>query len=435
MESFRFASPLLPRPLSIDQRSAGVIGFKVYPGALLLARELERAASGAALPPAARAALQAAVAPGALVLELGAGVCGLPSLLLAAGGGGARHVVATDMPAVLPLLSRNAQAAAEAAAGPGGERDGGGSCVRVAPLAWGEAGGVSALRAGALGGRAPDVILGADVVYHEPLIAPLLAALVALTEAEAGAGVGAGAGASAPPPPPPPPVLLAYVQRFKRARAFFRLARRWFDVVAVPLGRVVDYDALTWQHAGALRRGGRTAGEGEGGGGDGGGDGSGGDGGSSAPTPVLHSGSADYATYLEAVCTAAEEARAAGGEAGSAACPAAPASAPAPAPAPAPVYRGVDSDSEADAGKEPGMALFAGVEVEEQGSGGSDGEGEACDAADAHVPLRRRAQAAAAELGLPRLAEPLHAYLYVLTRRPAGGLGGSAREKDRRQRE
>ena len=156
---------------------------------------------------------------------------------------------------------------------------------------------------------------------------------------------------------------------------------------AVPLGTVVDYDALTW-----------PAGEGGGA--------------AAAQRACLHSGSADYAAYLQAVCdAAAERARRAEG------APLHPLPHPLPAAAAAPPspFRGVDSDSECDAGKEPGMQLFHGVEAgaggEEEGSdGGEESGGEALRA------LRRKAAAAARVLGC-RLAEPLQAYLYVLVRR------------------
>jgi hypothetical protein len=107
MASFSFTSPLLPpgATLPVQQDVRREIGFKLYPGALVLAKFLEAsAASGdSTLPP-----------PGSAALELGAGVCGLPSVLLAAAGCSA---LATDVPAVVPLLRENLAAGAAALRG------------------------------------------------------------------------------------------------------------------------------------------------------------------------------------------------------------------------------------------------------------------------------------------------------------------------------
>jgi hypothetical protein len=254
----------------IAQRAAGAIGAKLYPGALLLC-----------------AYLRAAPLPaGSAVVELGAGVCGLPSLWLSRSGA---RVIATDAPAMLPLLVANvARAGGGALGAPAASAA---SPLRAAPFEWGvdDAAAAAALRAG-LGGRV-DYVVAADVVYHDPLIAPLLGALRALTDAPPGAGTEWA----------PPVILLSYVQRFKRARRFFKLAAAHFDVVqvagsarpgrggcAAPAGaaagaptRVVDYDALTWALPKALRvvqaaAAAAVVAAGSGGGGGGGGDGGGG---------------------------------------------------------------------------------------------------------------------------------------------------------------
>jgi hypothetical protein len=432
MEAFTFASPLLGAPLVVRQQAAGQIGFKIYPGALLAVRLLEDAVAGRGTHGAAGAAVAAALSAGGAVVELGAGVCGLPSLVLGArrvGSGGHMHAVATDVPAALPLLRANA----EAAVGSGGGS--GSSPVTVAPLTWGDPADVPALverlRSASSsgdggGGAAPppvcSLLLGADVVYHEPLIDPLLTALRELTAQGVWGGPAGATGDAATPPPPQ--VLLTYVQRFKRAKAFFKKARRWFDVAAVPLGSVVDYEALTWnRHEGDNTPAAAGA--------DGGGQ--------AAPLlPALDSGSADYERYLRGVCAAADakreredeaaatKAAASGGdEADASAGPAAPAA------AAAVVYHAVDSDSLSDdPGKAPGLGLFAGVDTGlgaaaggSDDDGGGDGDGRRGDS-PAQAAERRRlrelrasATAAAAYLGLPALAEPLEAYAYVLTRR------------------
>ena len=226
----------------VEQRATGSIGAKLYPGALLLCAHLRAQPLPA----------------GACVVELGAGACALPSLWLSRSG--ARAVVATDAPAMLPLLAANV---ARAGGGALAAAPGAPAALSFAPFEWGagDAAAVAALRAG-LGGRV-DYVVAADVVYHDPLIAPLLGALRALTDAPPGAGAGWA----------PPVVLLAYVQRFKRARRFFKLAAAHFDVVQVAgatrpgrqgagggaagdpgaPARVVDYDALTWAMPEALR--------------------------------------------------------------------------------------------------------------------------------------------------------------------------------------
>ena len=145
-------------------------------------------------------------------------------------------VVATDVPAVVPLLTANLAAAGCSAHELGS--------ALAAPLVWGSTDAVSSLLNDGLvrqslcdttSTHAPrfDLIVAADVVYHEPLIVPLLETVLALTELTHNDGS-------------PPRVLIAYVHRFKRARSFFRLARRHFDVQVLPAGGVVDYDTLVW---------------------------------------------------------------------------------------------------------------------------------------------------------------------------------------------
>ena len=205
MESFSFTSPLCSTTLEISQAAAREIGFKVYPGSLVLIKHFEQ--------------LQRSQPPrGARVLEIGAGVCALPSIVLSHGG---CLCTATDVPVMLELLRQNCAL-----------NCGEGACA-VAPLTWGTP--LDPLLWGEHPGDCPDFIIGADVVYHEPLIAPLLETLVALTEPRP-----LRAGYT------PPRIILSYVQRFKRAKAFFKLARKWFEIYTTACGDVVDYDTLTW---------------------------------------------------------------------------------------------------------------------------------------------------------------------------------------------
>jgi hypothetical protein len=211
MQSFTFQGPPgCALPLRIAQDSAGVIGCKLYPGALLLCQYLAHA-------PLPR---------GSAVLELGAGACGLPALWLSRCG---CRVLATDVPAVLALLDANLAANG---GGGGGGSDGG--SLQCAPLQWGTegAGGVAGVGALLQGlGQRLDYIVAADVVYHDEFIAPLLAALLQLTEPPPPAPPAEGAGAApAAAPWAPPTILLSYVQRFKRARRFFKLAAAHFEV-------------------------------------------------------------------------------------------------------------------------------------------------------------------------------------------------------------
>ena len=217
--AFRLALPPGP-PLLVVQEPARAIGFKVYPAALTLCDYLLTHAGSLGL-------------RGALAVELGAGVCGLPSLVAARLG--AAGVVATDLPEVLPLLAGNLRR--NVGGGAGG--DGGGCCVAAA-LPWGgprgaAAGALRSAVVAAFGPAAPPVslLLCADVVYHAHLIQPLLWTLLELTEAA-----------------PAPLILLAYVQRFKRAKRFFKLARHDFELTAVRTPDVVDYDSLAWRAEG-----------------------------------------------------------------------------------------------------------------------------------------------------------------------------------------
>lgn len=116
------------------------------------------------------------------------------------------------------------------------------SAVTTLPLCWGDVSSAGAVIA-ALGGKC-DVIIAADVVYHEELIEPLLQTLLELTHPDTGLTSTSHAG--------PPPVLISYVQRFKRAKEFLKKARRAFDVDVLSVSPVVDYDALNWNRGGSV---------------------------------------------------------------------------------------------------------------------------------------------------------------------------------------
>ncbi|RYG42355.1 hypothetical protein EON68_01925, partial [archaeon] len=276
MQSFHFLSPLLHDALLCRQQVTASIGWKLYPGSLLMCQAIEQAAAGAGEGGGAHrnagtdilaAAIQACTRGEGHVLEVGAGVTGLPSLLLSAAG---VPCVVTDVAPILPLLEENLRAAGAT-----------GSRCRAAALTWG-----TDAEADACAPRT-QLIIGADVVYHTHLIEPLLSALLRLTEKAENRNT---------------PILLSYVQRFKRAKTFFKRAQKWFHVTSVPLGDVVDYDTLSWSR----------------------------DGGSSAtapavasPTPRVTSTSANHEAYCATLLAAAtEQARAAAAAAAAAPPPA-----------------------------------------------------------------------------------------------------------------
>lgn len=123
--------------------------------------------------------------------------------------------------------------------------------VQVWPLSWGEPESASevirscdeAFNDGGRFTRRCDLIVAADVVYHEHLIDPLISSLASLTAPGSGLVTVAHGTDGAPRAPP---ILISYVQRFKRAKRFFTKARKWFTVEEVHVDPVVDYDVLNW---------------------------------------------------------------------------------------------------------------------------------------------------------------------------------------------
>ncbi|KAI6695400.1 hypothetical protein NL676_023110 [Syzygium grande] len=140
------------------------------------------------------------------VLELGSGT-GLVGIAAAVALGA--DVTVTDLPHVVPNLQFSVDAnAAALAAGAGG-----GGAVRVAPLRWGEAEDVGAL------GEEYDVILASDVVYYDHLYDPLLETLRWLFERSERREEMV--------------FVMAHLRRWKKDSAFFRKARKAFDVEAI----------------------------------------------------------------------------------------------------------------------------------------------------------------------------------------------------------
>jgi hypothetical protein len=269
--------------------------------------------------------------------------------------------------------------------------------------------------------------VAADVVYHDHLLEPLLAALLALTSPPAQAEVAAApAGAlwwepvegGAAPVWRPPPVLLSYVQRFKRAKRFFKLAAAHFDVSilaphvargaaaqqATPAtggGHVVDYDALSWSIPELLRRAQRGAARAPAGSArhafarpDGGDD----------AVPLFRALAATYVGYCELLGAAGEAEALAPSSAARAGG----------APAPRHGVHTIDSDSGDEWEDAEGFARDFAAQV-----GGCDAPtGGDTPRATPGLPsgMEDKAQRAARALGVP-FAEPSHSYIYLLRRR------------------
>jgi hypothetical protein len=148
-----------------------------------------------------------------------------------------------DLASVLPELQRNL----DSSLGVGSAVVSEWTPVQACPLSWGDVSSAFAVLEicgkewGAHSdGRGPlcNLIVAADVVYHEHLIDPLLDTLVVLTDH--------GHGFVDPLTSLPPLVTVSYVQRFKRAKAFIKKARKHFHVGILQVDDVVDYDTLNW---------------------------------------------------------------------------------------------------------------------------------------------------------------------------------------------
>ncbi|KAL7255834.1 hypothetical protein ACSBR1_009883 [Camellia fascicularis] len=135
------------------------------------------------------------------ILELGSGT-GLVGISAAATLGA--YVTLTDLPHVLPNLQFNADANSQVLAEHGGS-------VHVAALGWGELDHMEAI------GRDYDLILGSDVVYHDHLYDPLLETLRFFSVGGEKSVV----------------FLMAHLRRWKKESAFFKRAKKVFDVEVI----------------------------------------------------------------------------------------------------------------------------------------------------------------------------------------------------------
>lgn len=137
------------------------------------------------------------------ILELGSGtgVVGIAAAITLSA-----DVTVTDLPHVLDNLSFNADANARTVARFGGR-------VRAAPLRWGEDDDVEALGRS----RSVDLVVASDVVYHDHLYEPLLKTLRLMAAAKGLEGKRL-------------VFLMAHLRRWKKESAFFKKARKVFDV-------------------------------------------------------------------------------------------------------------------------------------------------------------------------------------------------------------
>ncbi|XWS29298.1 hypothetical protein CRYUN_Cryun24cG0016800 [Craigia yunnanensis] len=135
------------------------------------------------------------------ILELGSGT-GLVGIAAAVTLGA--NVTVTDLPHVIPNLQFNVDANTDVVAQKGGT-------VNVALLRWGEDDDVVVI------GREFDLILASDVVYHDHLFEPLIQTLRFLLNGGDENKV----------------FLMAHLRRWKKDAAFFKKAKKFFNVETI----------------------------------------------------------------------------------------------------------------------------------------------------------------------------------------------------------
>ncbi|OWM66373.1 protein N-lysine methyltransferase METTL21A [Punica granatum] len=188
--------------VAIRQLRSQGLSFQLWPAATTFVSVLDDSAAGPL-----SATIAAAGDLGRLrILELGSGT-GLVGIAAAVALGA--DVTVTDLPHVLPNLHFNAEANASILAATGGT-------VRVATLRWGEAEDVELI------GNEFDLVLGSDVVYYDYLYDPLLKTLKLLFE-----------GVAEERRRKKMVFVMAHMRRWKKESAFFKKARKIFDVEVV----------------------------------------------------------------------------------------------------------------------------------------------------------------------------------------------------------
>ncbi|KAG5050927.1 hypothetical protein AAZX31_02G053600 [Glycine max] len=181
--------------VAIRQLPSEGLSFQLWPAATSLVSLLDLHREN---PPSA-SPLSAALHGRRRIIELGSGT-GLVGIAAAATLGA--HVTLTDLPHVVPNLRFNADANA-AVVGPTG------GVITVAPLRWGHAADVEAI------GREFDLVLASDVVYHDHLYEPLLETLRLMMLSERNGKM---------------VFVMAHMRRWKKESAFFKKARKHFNV-------------------------------------------------------------------------------------------------------------------------------------------------------------------------------------------------------------
>lgn len=181
--------------ITIRQLPSQGIAFKLWPAATTLINLLDRQHSTTAAP------LFIPSGNRLRVLELGSGT-GVVGIAAAALFGAS--VTVTDLPHVLPSMEFNVEANADVLKLHGGE-------VNVAALSWGNEEEMEAM------GRDYDLVIGSDLVYHDHLFEPLLETLHFFLD-------GGDKGLV---------FLMAHLKRWKKESAFFKKAKKMFDVEAI----------------------------------------------------------------------------------------------------------------------------------------------------------------------------------------------------------
>ena len=150
---------------------------------------------------------------GARILALGSGT-GLLELCAAARGA---HVIATDLPVVLPLLQLNGAANEPAIAASGGS-------FTTAPLTWGES------VEGVASHLPVTFVFASDCIYWPELFPPLIATFTKLCDAQ---------------PAAPPPIYFTLEARTPRELLFFDLLEdASFEWSLVDGRHATEFDAL-----------------------------------------------------------------------------------------------------------------------------------------------------------------------------------------------
>ncbi|KAF7850798.1 hypothetical protein BT93_L4994 [Corymbia citriodora subsp. variegata] len=192
--------------IAIRQLPSRGLSFQLWPAATTLLHLLDSYVSDPTASPLSPVLADRPRHRRLSVLELGSGT-GLVGIAAAVALGA--DVTVTDLPHVVPNLQFSVDANAAALAAGAGI-----GSVRVAPLRWGEAEDVRAM-----GEEEYDVILASDVVYYGHLYGPLLATLRWLFERSERRGEMV--------------FVMAHLRRWKKDSAFFRKARKAFDLEVI----------------------------------------------------------------------------------------------------------------------------------------------------------------------------------------------------------